>query len=264
MVVSYPSTSRRQEVRVVNPVESPAPATTKATILVVDDEPSLRETISYALRRDGFNVEVAAEGHRALTIARERKPDLVVLDVMLPGLDGLQVCRALRKESSVPILMLSARGEELDRVLGLEIGADDYLTKPFAMRELIARIKANLRRVQIESDRNAMQPASTSGIAIGDLRIDPEARRARVNGADLALKPREFDLLLYLAQHQDRVVSRDQVLRDVWGHEMSIDTRTVDVHIRWLRQKLAESGGQVPSIETSRKVGYRLSLADAD
>ena len=233
---------------------------TQATILVVDDEPSLREAIAYALRRDGFNVEVAAEGTRALAIAIDRKPDLIVLDVMLPGLDGMQVLRALRKESAVPVLMLSARGEELDRVLGLEIGADDYLTKPFAMRELIARIKANLRRVQLESDRNAAQPAPSTALVIGDLRIDPDSRRAQIGQHDLALKPREFELLAYLAQHQDRVVSRDQILRDVWGHEMSVDTRTVDVHIRWLRQKLSESDGLVPGIETSRKVGYRLSL----
>jgi DNA-binding response OmpR family regulator len=230
------------------------------TILVVDDEPSLRDTISYALRREGFNVEVAAEGTRALTIARERKPDLVVLDVMLPGLDGLQVCRALRRESAVPILMLSARVEELDKVLGLEIGADDYLTKPFAMRELVARIKANLRRVQMESDRNATHPVPNQVVTIGDLQIDAGARRASVAGKDLVLKPREFDLLAFLALNRDRVISRDQLLRDVWGHEMTVDTRTVDVHVRWLRQKLAELTGNIPEIETSRKVGYRLSL----
>jgi DNA-binding response OmpR family regulator len=230
------------------------------TILVVDDEPSLRDAIAYALRRDGFNVEVAAEGTRALAIARERKPDLVVLDVMLPGLDGLQVCRALRKESAVPILMLSAKGEELDRVLGLEIGADDYLTKPFAMRELLARIRANLRRVQLELDRNAAPIDAATQSEIGDLRIDILGRRAYVRGTELALKPREFDLLAYLAANPDRVVSREQLLREVWGYEMAIDTRTIDVHIRWLRQKLTELGGNVPEIETSRKVGYRLTL----
>ena len=232
----------------------------QTTILVVDDEPSLRDAIAYALRRDGFNVEVAAEGTRALAIARERRPDLIVLDVMLPGLDGLQVCRALRKESAVPILMLSARGEEFDRVIGLEIGADDYMTKPFTMRELIARIKANLRRVQLESDRHAVPPALVTTIDIGDLSIDVAARRVRVRGEDLLLKPREFDLLAYLAANPERVVTRDELLREVWGYEMTVDTRTVDVHVRWLRQKLGETDALVPEIETSRKVGYRLAL----
>jgi two-component system alkaline phosphatase synthesis response regulator PhoP len=235
-----------------------------ATILVVDDEPTLREAIAYALRREGFKVEVAAEGGRAITIARERKPDLVVLDVMLPGLDGLQVCRVLRRESSVPILMLSAKGEELDRVLGLEIGADDYLTKPFAMQELLARIRANLRRVQIETDRNARIPANAGQIAMGDLRVDSNARRAFVRDVEISLKPREFDLLAYLVANPGRAISRDQLLRDVWDYQTAMDTRTVDVHVRWLRQKLGEAGGNVPEIETSRKVGYRLSLPAID
>lgn len=230
----------------------------KITILVVDDESSLRESIAYTLRREGFVVETAAEGSRALAIARERQPDLVVLDVMLPGMDGLQVCRALRSESTVPILMLSAKGEELDRVIGLEIGADDYLTKPFAMRELVARIRAQLRRVSIESSKVSEQPSSPGGLELGDLNVDRAGRRIIASGREINLKPKEFDLLVYLATHRDKVVTRSQLLREVWGYEVAIDTRTIDVHIRGLRLKLGEQTGLMPDIETSRGSGYRL------
>lgn len=239
---------------------SDSPASPPATVLVVDDEPTLRETISYTLRREGFTVETAAEGGRALEIARERKPDLIVLDVMLPGMDGLQVLRVLRGESTVPVLMLSAKGEELDRVLGLEIGADDYLTKPFAMRELVARIKAHLRRAQL--DLGAKDPVLSQRVIfeLGDLRLDPGSRRVTVGNQEISLKPKEFDLLSYLASHPEQVFSRTQLLREVWGYEIPFDTRTVDVHVRWLRQKLGGSGGVVPAIETARGIGYRLSL----
>ncbi len=240
---------------------SEQPTGSKVTILVVDDESSLRETIAYTLRREGFVVETAAEGSRALAIARERQPDLVVLDVMLPGMDGLQVCRALRRESTVPILMLSAKGEELDRVIGLEIGADDYLTKPFAMRELVARIKAQLRRVSLESSKISEQTATSDLITLGDLNIDQAGRRAIASGREINLKPKEFDLLVYLATHRDKVVTRSQLLREVWGYEVAIDTRTIDVHIRGLRLKLSEQAGQMPDIETSRGSGYRLVVA---
>jgi DNA-binding response OmpR family regulator len=235
------------------------PSSSQATILVVDDEPSLRETISYTLRREGFLVETAAEGARALAIASERKPDLIVLDIMLPGMDGFQVCRAIRRESTVPILMLSAKGEELDRVLGLEIGADDYLTKPFAMRELVARIKAQLRRVQLDSTRDSPGTTDRESIEIGELRIDEAARQVQVAGQSLVLKPREFDLLLHLAAHPNQVFGRAQLLREVWGYDVPFTTRTVDVHVRWLRQKLEEFPGKVPEIETVRGVGYKLT-----
>lgn len=239
------------------PGESPP---TRTSILVVDDEPTLRETISYALRREGYVVETAAEGSRALTIARERQPDLIVLDVMLPGMDGLQVCRTLRRESTVPIIMLSAKGEEFDRVLGLEIGADDYLTKPFAMRELLARIKAQLRRISLESSKFVEAAGDPDVITLGDLIIDRGARKASVAGHDLSLKPKEFDLLAYLARHRDKVINRAQLLREVWGYEVPVDTRTIDVHVRGLRQKLSTAGGVLPDIETSRGSGYRLVL----
>jgi two-component system, OmpR family, alkaline phosphatase synthesis response regulator PhoP len=233
--------------------------TAPATVLVVDDEPSLRETIAYTLRREGFVVETAAEGTRALAIARERSPDLIVLDIMLPGMDGLQVCRALRRESTVPIVMLSARGEELDRVLGLEIGADDYVTKPFAMRELVARIRAQLRRVEMGMSRPDAVPVDAETVEIGDLWINPGERRVQIRSEELGLKPKEFDLLLYFATHPDKVLSRAQLLRDVWGYDVPIDTRTIDVHVRWLRQKLERVTGAVPQIETVWGIGYRLA-----
>jgi DNA-binding response OmpR family regulator len=234
--------------------------TASPTVLVIDDEPTIRETIAYTLRREGFTVETAAEGTRALAIARERKPDLIVLDIMLPGMDGLQFCRVLRRESAVPIVMLSARGEEVDRVVGLEIGADDYLTKPFAMRELVARIRAQLRRVQFESTRVAGAPSTTDEIEIGDLRIDRASHRVTVAGSELALKPMEYELLVHLVSKADRVLSRAQLLKEVWGYDVPIETRTVDVHVRWLRMKLSEHAGRVPTIATVRGIGYRLSL----
>jgi DNA-binding response OmpR family regulator len=230
-----------------------------ATVLVVDDEPSLRETIAYTLRREGFVVETAAEGNRALAIARERSPDVIVLDVMLPGMDGLQICHALRLESTVPIVMLSARGEELDRVLGLEIGADDYVTKPFAMRELVARIRAQLRRVEMGMNRPSAARPQAETVEIGELRIIPAERRAYIGNDETGLKPKEFDLLLYFATHADKVLSRAQLLRDVWGYDVPVDTRTVDVHVRWLRQKLERASGNVPQIETVWGIGYRLA-----
>jgi DNA-binding response OmpR family regulator len=233
--------------------------TSPATVLVVDDEPSLRESIAYTLRREGFVVETAAEGTRALAIARERSPDLIVLDIMLPGMDGLQICHALRRESTVPIVMLSAKGEELDRVLGLEIGADDYVTKPFAMRELVARIRAQLRRVEMGTSRSGAVPVDAETVEIGDLRINQGERRAHIGSAELGLKQKEFDLLLYFATHPDKVLSRAQLLRDVWGYDVPIDTRTIDVHVRWLRQKLERVTGAVPQIETVWGIGYRLA-----
>jgi DNA-binding response OmpR family regulator len=251
----------REETCVKLAAADSTPSTAQSTILVVDDEPTLRETISYTLRREGFLVETAAEGSRAVAIARERNPDLIVLDIMLPGMDGFQVCRAIRRESTVPILMLSAKGEEFDRVLGLEIGADDYLTKPFAMRELVARIKAQLRRVQLDASREAPVIPDQSAIEIGDLRIDVGARQVKVSDHVLSLKPREFDLLHYLATHPNQVFGRAQLLREVWGYDVPFTTRTVDVHVRWLRQKLAEFAGRVPEIETVRGVGYKLIAA---
>jgi DNA-binding response OmpR family regulator len=252
-----------------------------ATILVVDDEPSLRDALSYTLRKEGYRVEVAATGVEAIQAARRHRPDAVILDIMLPEIDGLQVCRTLRAESTVPILLLSAKGEEIDRVVGLEIGADDYLPKPFAMRELLARIRAMLRRVEMmmPSPVAAIAPAaspesrhavssSTSApldarVELGDLTVDPARRLATLRGAALVLRPKEFDLLYFLASHPDVVHSRHTLLRRVWGYDFPIDTRTVDVHVRWLRQKIEREPAIPVRLQTVRGVGYRLvSVSD--
>ncbi len=252
------------------------------TILVVDDEPSLRDALSYTLRKEGYRVEVAASGSEAIQAARRQRPDAVVLDVMLPGIDGLQVCRTLRSESTVPILLLSAKGEEIDRVVGLEVGADDYLTKPFAMRELLARIRAMLRRVEMMKSASlgaatelaTHAPAMTvleaapmataeAPVVLGDLVVDRARRVATVGTAVLALRPKEFDLLHFLAQHPGVVHSRDVLLRRVWGYDFPFGTRTVDVHVRWLRQKIEQDPGNPRRLETVRGFGYRL-VSDID
>jgi DNA-binding response OmpR family regulator len=240
-----------------------------ATILVVDDEEPLRETVAYNLKREGYGVELASDGNEALSIARSTRPDLVILDIMLPYTDGYQVCRTLRAESSVPILLLSARSEEFDRVLGLELGADDYLTKPFAMRELLARVRAMLRRAQMVSgdpsiSKNGLRApagndtAAKGTIKSGDVTIDLARREATLNGDSLFLKPKEFDLLTYLVRHPGIVLSRDALLREVWGYDFPIDTRTVDVHVRGLRQKLERDPSHPERIETVRGYGYRF------
>lgn len=240
-------------------------------VLVVDDEPSLREAVRYNLLREGYIVDEAADGAEALSRARSTPPDLVILDVMLPGLDGLNVCRTLRQESGVPILLLSARGDELDRVLGLELGADDYLTKPFAMRELLARVNANLRRVRISSpgrgsDGSTSPPGSMNdpvprALVAGSLRVDVSRREAHYDDQILILKPKEFDLLVYLMRHPGIVLSRESLLREVWGYDVPVDTRTVDVHVSGLRQKLERENPTARRIETVRGYGYRFVSA---
>jgi two-component system alkaline phosphatase synthesis response regulator PhoP len=233
-----------------------------ATVLVVDDEETLRETIGFNLRREGLTPLLAADGPDGLRLARSEHPDVVILDVMLPGLDGLEVCRSLRAESNVPILLLSARGEEIDRVVGLEIGADDYLTKPFAMRELLARVRAMLRRANMPAAAAPSQTATpgqrTGRIVVGRLEIDVPSRRVTIDGTPVSLRPKEFDLLHYFARHPGVALSRDALLREVWGYDFPMDTRTVDVHIRWLRQKLERDPADPRIIETVRGYGYRL------
>ena len=260
------------------------PDLSSPTILVVDDEPSLLHALSYTLRQEGYRVEVAANGVEAIQAARREKPQAVVLDVMLPGIDGLQVCRTLRSESTVPILLLSARGEEIDRVVGLEVGADDYLVKPFAMRELLARVRAMLRRVDMMTPRpNAgstpltIAPSTESqaerrpwdepvdeAVVLGDLVVDRARRVATLGGSPLSLRPKEFDLLHYLAQHPGVVHSRDALLRRVWAYDFPFGTRTVDVHVRWLRQKIERDPAHPTRLETVRGVGYRLVPDVAD
>lgn len=232
------------------------------TILVVEDEVSLQETLAYNLKRQGYEVEAAGDGNAALEIARRLKPDLILLDVMLPGMDGFELCRILRQEMNTPVLMLTARDEEIDRVVGLEVGADDYLTKPFSMRELMARVKAMLRRVRLlreEFQTTAQPPAAAQPVlAFGNLELDLPRREVRLDGHPLALKPKEFDLLLFLAQHPGQMLSREHVLNRVWGWEYTGDSRTVDVHVRWLREKIEPDPAEPKRIVTVRGGGYRF------
>jgi DNA-binding response OmpR family regulator len=238
---------------------SEARATKK--ILVVDDERVLAETIGYNLRRDGYATVAAHDGPGALTIARRERPDAIVLDVMLPGLDGFEVCRTLRREMATPILLLTARESELDKVLGLELGADDYLTKPFSMRELLARVKALLRRSEIVGAATlaATPDAASQSVEAGPLRIDPVQHRATWDDRALDLKPKEFELLLFLARNQHAVLSRDILLERVWGYDYPVDTRTVDVHIRWLREKIEPEPSRPVHLLTVRGLGYRFT-----
>ncbi|HEX6384648.1 MAG TPA: response regulator transcription factor [Anaerolineae bacterium] len=236
-------------------------------VLVVEDDNTLLETLEYNLSRQGYQVLTAENGRDALNIARDNKPDLIILDVMLPGIDGFEVCRILRKELSVPILMLTARTEEVDRVVGLEMGADDYLTKPFSMRELLARVKALLRRVKLireeiaaEQEATETSPAvSTSASLVFDnLTIDQNRREAIIDDQPLHLKPKEFDLLLFLARHRGIALSRDLILERVWGWTYDGNSRTVDVHVRWLREKIEPDPGDARRIVTVRGIGYRF------
>lgn len=230
-------------------------------ILVVDDEVSLQETLTYKLEKEGYLVEVAGDGLTALELARSTNPDLVILDVMLPGMDGFEVCRTLRQETNIPVLMLTARDDEIDRVVGLEVGADDYLPKPFSMRELIARVKALLRRVRLM--REELGAAAQEGnlpqiMTFGNLEIDLTRREVRLNGVVVPCKPKEFDLLSFMGQHKGRVLTREMILERVWGWGFVGDSRTVDVHIRWLREKIEPAPDKPERIVTVRGAGYRF------
>jgi len=232
-------------------------------ILVVDDEISLQETLAYNLKKQGYEVQTTGDGTDALELAREMEPDLIILDVMLPGLDGFEVCRILRREMSTPVLMLTARDDEIDRVVGLEVGADDYLAKPFSMRELLARVKAMLRRVRLireevnhaEGEDGKPKPEI---MEFGNLRIDMTRREITVDGEVVAFKPKEYELLTFLAQHQGQVLSREFILERVWGWDFIGDSRTVDVHVRWLREKIEPNPAKPVRIVTVRGIGYRF------
>ena len=232
------------------------------TILVVEDEPALQETLVYNLEKDGYAAEAVGDGRAALEAARRLNPDLIVLDIMLPELDGFEVCKILRQESAVPILMLTARDDEIDRVVGLEVGADDYLTKPFSMRELLARVKAQLRRTRLvreELDRvKSGSAAPQEVLAFGNLEINLTRREVTLDGSVLPLKPQEYDLLLFFAQHRGRMLSREHILERVWGWDYIGDSRTVDVHVRWLRQKIEKDPAKPSRIVTVRGGGYRF------
>jgi DNA-binding response OmpR family regulator len=229
-------------------------------ILVVEDEPALQETLAYNLTRQEYSVNVAGDGKSAIEIARTQRPDLIILDVMLPGLDGFEVCQILRQEMNVPIIMLTARDEEIDRVLGLEIGADDYITKPFSMRELLVRVKAHLRRERrIREDLTAQDSMDSKDILVFDnLEINLARREALLNHEPLPLKPKEYDLLLHLARHRGKALSRDSLLSQVWGWEYGGGTRTVDVHIHWLRKKIEKDAANPTRIITVQGSGYRF------
>lgn len=230
------------------------------TVLVVEDEPALQETLAYNLKQSVYQVETAGDGRTAIDAARALRPDLIILDVMLPELDGFEVARLVRQEMSSAILMLTARSDEIDRVVGLEVGADDYLTKPFSMRELLARVKALLRRTQMLRDEPAQMGGSAphERLTFGNLVIDITRREATLSGLPLQLKPKEYELLLFLAQHRGRMVSREFVLERVWGWDFVGDSRTVDVHVRWLRQKIESDAAHPIRIVTVRGGGYRF------
>jgi DNA-binding response OmpR family regulator len=233
------------------------------TILVVEDEPSLQETLVYNLKKQGYRVESAGDGPSALEAARRIKPDLIVLDIMLPGLDGFEVCKILRREMTVPILMLTARDDEIDRVVGLEVGADDYLTKPFSMRELMARVKAQLRRTEIVRAEmkklKAGEPeAPHKTLVFGDLSIDLTRREVMLGDVVVPLKPQEYELLVFFAEHKGQMLSREFILERVWGWDYIGDSRTVDVHVRWLRQKIEKDAAEPTRIVTVRGGGYRF------
>lgn len=222
-------------------------------LLVVDDEQTMVRSLSTLLGEEGYEVVVAMDGPKALEAARTERPDLVVLDVMLPGLDGMEVCRQIRTWSAVPIIMLTAKTEETDKVVGLEVGADDYVTKPFSPRELVARIKANLRRAQMQA-----QQAQEERLQVGDVLMDIGSRQVTVRGKPVELAPKAFELLRVLMSHPGRVLGRDLLLNQVWGEDFFGDTRTLDVHIRWLREKIERNPSKPEFIQTSHGVGYRF------
>ena len=227
-------------------------------ILIIEDETSISDIIKFNLEKEGYRVDTAYDGQNGLHKALEEAPDLILLDVMLPLMDGFEVCKRVRETSNTPILMLTAKEEEVDKVLGLELGADDYVTKPFGMRELIARIKANIRRTDVLADKlNA--PADVQ--AFGNLEIDMSRYEARKNGTALDLTLREFELLKYLAEREDRVFSREQLLEEVWGYEYYGDIRTVDVTVRRLREKLEDDPSDPQYIMTKRGIGYHFKRA---
>jgi DNA-binding response OmpR family regulator len=228
-------------------------------ILVVEDDIALRETLAYNLSRQDYTVRSVGDGLSALKAARQAQPDLILLDLMLPGMDGIEVCRILRQEMNIPILILTARDDEIDRVIGLEIGADDYITKPFSMRELMARVKAHLRRERlIRQEVTPSDETAQEVLEFANLRIDLSRREALIDGSPIALKPKEFDLLVFLAQHRRQALSRQFLLERVWGWDFVGGTRTVDVHVHWLREKIEPDPAHPSRIVTVRGSGYRF------
>jgi two-component system, OmpR family, response regulator RegX3 len=222
-------------------------------VLLVEDEPALADTVSYSLRREGMEVVMARDGDQAMERFRAERPALVLLDLMLPRLSGLDVCRLIRTESTVPIVMLTAKDSEADKVAGLELGADDYVTKPFSMRELVSRVRANLRRADMAAPPVAAQPLSG-----GPVTLDPERHEARVNGEPVSLTPKEFELLETLLVAKGRLLTRDFLIHEVWGSDYVGDTKTLDVHVKRLRQKLEADPHEPRHLLTIRGLGYKF------
>ena len=228
-----------------------------STVLVVEDEPNLLMALKYTLEQEGYDTLTATDGESGLNMAQSRNPDLVILDVMLPSLDGFEVCRILRRQSNVPILMLTARGEEVDRVVGLELGADDYVTKPFSMRELLARVRNMLRRSSAPAPERPQEDDEI--IRSGNLIIDQASHSITLDGEELAMKPKEFSLIALLAANRGRAFTRDQIIERLWGYDyVGNSSRTVDVHVRWLREKIETEPSKPRRIVTIRGVGYRF------
>ena len=235
---------------------TPGAAPSVRSVLVVEDEENLREALSYNLQRTGYTVLTAADGETGVEMARRDGPDLIILDLMLPGLDGMDACRIIRGQSDVPILMLTAKTEETDKVVGLELGADDYVSKPFSMRELMARVGALLRRAGSSSAPGGSTPAGR--LSSGDLEVDVSGHIATLAGETIELTPREFDLLALFLTNRGRALSRDEILDSLWGRDYVGDSRTVDVHVRWLRKKIETAPGNPKRIVTIRGLGYRF------
>lgn len=227
-----------------------------AKIVVIEDDRTLADLLRYNLSREGFTVATATQGNLGLELIRREKPDAIIMDVMLPGMDGFELTRVLRRESAVPVLMLTARSDEIDKVLGLELGADDYLTKPFSMRELLARVKAMLRRGELAKQEPGA--GESPAIKAGEIELDPSRHMLTVAGAIIEATPKEFDLLQFLMNNRGQVFSREGLLERVWGYDYPGDSRTVDVHVRWLRQKIEVDPSCPKHVMTVRGVGYKF------
>jgi two-component system OmpR family response regulator len=231
----------------------------KYKVLIAEDDKNLLDILKYNMEKEGYQVVTAQNGAKALEQVRSENPDLIILDIMLPEVDGFEVCRIVRKEMTVPILMLTAKADEVDKIVGLELGADDYMTKPFSMRELIARSKAMLRRIELVKQSLAQPVAQpSSALKFGDIELDTARHVVSKKKSPIDLGPKEFDLLAFLMLNKGQVFSRDTLLDRVWGYEFSGDTRTVDVHIRWLRQKIEANPDKPAHLRTVRGVGYKF------
>lgn len=223
-------------------------------VLITEDDQTLLSVLKYNLNKEGYNVITASDGVQALEVARQDKPDLIVLDIMLPKMNGFELCRILRQEMTMPILILTAKDDEVDKIVGLDLGADDYMTKPFSMRELLARVRAMLRRAEMQ----VSQPDKGSLFKAGNIEVDIAHHRVTLGGSQLNLTPKEFDLLAFLVNNKGLVFSREQLLEKVWGYDYSGDTRTVDVHMRWLREKIEVNPEKPVRLITIRGVGYKI------